>query len=236
MEKYLYLGIMIFTVCFTFPYSFDKKIYFIGSWKFVFPAIFSAFLILIPWDVYFTSRGFWGFNPNYILGYKIFLLPIEEWLFFICAPFSCLFIYEALKYYFKTDLLQPYAKSISLVLIGFSIVMIFCFYTLSYTALTFAMLLLLLLFNVFVIKSPHMGRFYFAYLFALLPFFLVNSALTGSWIPQEVVWYNNAENLGIRIGTVPVEDLFYNMFMLFFVFTVYEELKAKFSIRKFNAK
>jgi len=43
----------------------------------------------------------------------------------------------------------------------------------------------------------------------LIPFFIVNGILTGSFIDNEIVWYNNDENLGIRLFTIPVEDTIY---------------------------
>ena len=45
-------------------------------------------------DSFFTKYGIWSFNDSYILGYKVCLLPVEEWMFFIFVPFACLFIYE----------------------------------------------------------------------------------------------------------------------------------------------
>ena len=62
----------------------------------------------------------------------------------------------------------------------------------------------------------------------LIPFFIVNGILTGSFIHQEVVWYNNSENLGIRLFTVPIEDAFYAFSMLFANLILIEKFKKVF--------
>ena len=76
-----------------------------------------------------------------------------------------------------------------------------------------------------------MSRFYFAYAFILIPFSIVNGILTGTFIDQEVVWYNDQENLGMRLGTIPVDDIFYNMLMLLACVTLYERFKERFEYR-----
>lgn len=72
-----------------------------------------------------------------------------------------------------------------------------------------------------------MGRFYFMYLVILLPFFLVNGALTGMFSPEPVVWYDHTQNLGIQIGTIPIEDSVYGLLLLLMNVTIYEALQSR---------
>jgi lycopene cyclase domain-containing protein len=63
----------------------------------------------------------------------------------------------------------------------------------------------------------------------LVPFFVVNGILTGSWIENQIVWYNNAENLGIRFGTIPVEDSVYAYSMILMNLLLFEYFSTKFA-------
>ncbi len=60
---------------------------------------------------------------------------------------------------------------------------------------------------VLMIKPELLRRFFPGYLVILIPFGLVNGVLTGSFIEEQIVWYNDQENLGIRLGTIPIEDV-----------------------------
>jgi lycopene cyclase domain-containing protein len=66
----------------------------------------------------------------------------------------------------------------------------------------------------------HLQRMWVSYAVILIPFLLVNGFLTA--VP--VVCYNDMENLGIRIYTIPVEDVFYGMLLIFADIVLYERL------------
>jgi lycopene cyclase domain-containing protein len=55
----------------------------------------------------------------------------------------------------------------------------------------------------------------------------VNGVLTGAVTPEPVVWYNENHIMGPRVVTIPVEDIFYNFFLLFPVVGIHEWLKVK---------
>ena len=83
-----------------------------------------------------------------------------------------------------------------------------------YTTYTFSSLIVILILAL-IFWRDKLFRFIPTYILMLVPFFIVNGVLTGSWINDQVVWYNDAENLGVRAGTIPIEDFFYGFEMLF---------------------
>ncbi|MCM8824477.1 MAG: lycopene cyclase domain-containing protein [Candidatus Omnitrophica bacterium] len=48
------------------------------------------------WDIFATYRGHWSFNPETVSKIKIINLPLEEIMFFIVIPFSCIFTWEVI--------------------------------------------------------------------------------------------------------------------------------------------
>ncbi|GAA4897322.1 hypothetical protein GCM10023311_22650 [Flaviramulus aquimarinus] len=166
-------------------------------------------LIFIPWDIVFTQQGIWGFNEDYFLGTKLFFLPIEEWLFFICIPYACVFTHYALIYYFPNlKLPMKTTKTLSYLFIVILTILAFSNYNKWYSFINFSLGALLI--TIAINNSIELlANFYITFLVMLIPFFIVNGVLTGSFIENEVVWYNNLENLNIRLFTIPIEDTVY---------------------------
>lgn len=191
-------------------------------WAIILPGI-----LFVLWDEYFTQLKIWGFNPEYVTGIFIGNMPIEEILFFICIPYACVFSYFIIIYLIPKDYFASYQRYISIAIIVLMLVVAVFTLERLYTSVTFIALAAYITLLEFVLKSKFLGRFYFSYLFMLVPFFLVNGILTGSFIEGEVVWYDNTHNLGIRLGTIPVEDVFYGMLLLMMNVSVFEWLRSK---------
>ncbi len=222
---YTYLLLDILSVLFPFLLSFDKKVTFYKSWKYLFPAMFITGIFFILWDIQFTANGVWGFNPTYITGINIINLPIEEVLFFICVPYACVFIYAVLCAYVKRDVIEC-AKPISVVLIIISLALSIIYYDRTYTIVNAGICCFLIIMAQFVYKFNDLGRFYIAFCISLIPFLICNGLLTS--LP--IVTYNNAENMALRIYTIPVEDVFYCLSLLLSCVLLMDYFKNKKSL------
>ena len=172
----------------------------------------------VVWDIIFTQRGIWSFNNLYITEIRYFNLPIEEMLFFFVVPYCCLFIYACVKSYFPKLQSNNTTGIIFKSLAGVFFV-VACFnLKRDYTFYTFIFCSIFMLFT--LIQRFNQAAFLVSYLIILIPFLMVNGFLTS--IP--VVIYNDVENLGIRISTIPFEDVFYGMLLVMMNCLGYEHL------------
>ena len=225
MDNYLYLIINLSSICIPFIASFYPKHPFFKKWKNYFIANLIVATFFIVWDILFTKIGVWGFNEKYLLGLKLSVIPFEEVMFFFCIPYSSVFVYFALNFLVKNNPFEKIHKKItlfsdiSLAIIGL------IYWNKWYTSVTFILTSVFLFYN--YIKKNNLAKIYFSYCVTLIFFFIVNGILTGSFIEEPVVWYNNQENLGIRIGTIPVEDTIYGFLLIASVTQIFEYLNTK---------
>jgi lycopene cyclase domain-containing protein len=225
MSLYLFLNIASFFV--PFLYSFESRMKYIKRWKAVFTSIAITAIFFIVWDIIFTKIGVWSFNPRYHSGIEFFDLPIEEWLFFICIPYASLFIHFAFHYFFpKVSLSDKTVRVMYLILMFVLLPTIALHYDKWYTVVNYSFLVLVLTYT--VLKVPNiLNTFFLTFLIILVPFSIVNGILTGSFIDEPVVSYNNAENLGIRLGTIPIEDIGYAFSMLLMSLVLIKKIEKK---------
>ena len=207
--KTLYLWVNFFTIIIPFIFSFHPKIKFHLTWRAFFPAAVLVGAVFIIWDMVFTSKGVWGFNPDYISGIYLFNLPLEEVLFFICIPYSCVFTYFCLNRFYNLSWKPDYEAAFCLVF-SLGLIMVGIIYAdRIYTLVTFISTGLVCLALKFILKVDWFGKSTSVYGILLLPFFMVNGVLTGTGLEAPVVWYDHSENLDIRMLTIPIEDAVY---------------------------
>lgn len=224
-----YLLVNIFSAIVPFLFSFYPSIRFDKQFKAFFAGNLIASLCFIAWDVFFTARNIWGFNDDYTLGYKLFNLPGEEVLFFICIPFACVFTYHCFNKFYRITWPARVEKIVILLMSGLLLAGGFAFIGKAYTAVSFISTAILLLVLKFGFKVKWLPAFLTIYPLLLIPFFIVNGILTGTGLQQPVVWYNNAENVSLRVLTIPVEDFVYGLEMLLFNLFFYEKFKPVFN-------
>ena len=221
----LYLIVIVLTVIVPLLLSFEKNLRFYRQWKFLLPAIFLVMIFFVAWDALFVNRGYWGFNPGYVGGAHLFGLPLEEILFFVAIPYASIFAYSAIRFHFPKYRLSNRATFlVFLFLVFFSVTIVSINYLRPYTLLVF-IVFPVVLFLGYKFHPETLSRFLAVFPVLLVPFFVVNGILTGSWIENEVVWYNPAVFAGRRILTFPAEDIFYGFTLIFSVLILSERLE-----------
>ena len=201
--------------------------HFIQHWKSYFLAIISVGGFFILWDIYFTYQNVWGFNDDYLIGFRLIGMPIEEYLFFLLIPYSSVFIHYALEYFFpKFILSKKLTQIITIVLFIVASLVAIIYSDRIYTLCSFGLFGLLMLFQL-KYQWKYLQRFYVSFIIIYIPFFFVNNALTGAYSEKPVVYYDDLENLGIRVGTMPLEDTFYCFTLLYSIVVLFEFLKSR---------
>jgi lycopene cyclase domain-containing protein len=226
MTKYTYLLVNLGTIIIPFIFSFHPKLNFHKAWKAFFPAVAITALVFILWDSYFTWLGVWGFNEQYLTGIQIGNLPLEELLFFFCIPYACVFTYHCLDILIKKFPASG-EKLITPLFIALLVIIGALHYEKLYPSYTFISFAVLLAATKYIFKVAWLHKFYWVYTILLIPFLIVNGILTGTGLENPVVWYNDQENLGIRIGTIPVEDIFYGMEMILMNLLIFKSLLSR---------
>lgn len=223
----LYSLLLILTISPPLLLSFDKKLQFYRQWKYLIPSlcIVGAFYLVV--DIWFTSIGVWGFNPLHHSSLRLFGLPVEEWFFFLFIPYASIFLHESLVLYFPAlKLSEKTSRTMTFVLLVLFTLLALLHADKMYTLYMAALMVVALSIALFD-PSQVLKSFYITFIFLLIPFVVVNGLLTGSFAGKEVVWYNNAENLGIRFLTIPIEDFGYAFSMLLFNLVLTARLRKR---------
>lgn len=210
---YTYLLVNAGCIIVPFLFSFHPKLNFYKEWRCFLPPCLLVAAFFLAWDILFTHLGVWRFNHAYVIGSFLWGLPLEEYLFFVCIPFACVFSYHAFTKLLPAPLAERPVNIAYWLLSIILMITALIKWDALYTNTTFLLLSLVLIY--FLSKRyQFLPVFFLCYLFILIPFTISNGILTGSFIGRVVVQYNDQENLGIRLLTIPIEDIFYGKLLL----------------------
>jgi lycopene cyclase domain-containing protein len=184
-------------------------------------------VFFIVWDVWFTKIGVWWFNDRYLIGSRLFGLPIEELMFFICIPFSCIFTYFCLDKFFKLDWNPDFERIFVIISITVLLCLSVYFEQRIYPFVTFFTTAISLFVLYFILKVKWIGKASLIYLILMPGFLAVNGILTGSGLDSPIVNYNPEYIIGIRIFTIPIEDTVYGYEMILWNLYFFQKFRTE---------
>ncbi len=237
-----YALVLIFCVVVTAPLDIFFKLGVYANIKTYLKAVAIPALFFIVWDVFATHYGHWAFSKEHTSTFRVFGLPIEEYLFFVVIPLCAVLSLETIRKINPNFSSKTVSSKIWLITIAAYFVIgtfvevvfknandieyparIFPYYTLltfSIFAITMAVVLQLKSTKVLIGKLDY----YFALLICYFFMIFVNGYLTK--LTDPVVTYGG--NWGPRVFfNIPVEDFFYGGILLIWTMLNYDRLKAR---------
>lgn len=227
MGHFSYVWHHLFTLVPVALLSFEHRIRYVSKWSLAMRATFFPALLYIAWDIAFSDLGVWSFDPDKITGWSLIHLPWEEWLWFAVVPFACIFIYENLIYYIRLDPWSGADRTVSVLIVVLSLSVAIFNTDKLYTFLAFLSAGLITLWDLFYRPGANRSRFYMTFAVSLVPMFIFNGWLTGMLSPAPLVAYHPDAFMGIRLGTMPLEDVFFGYGYLFLIVRFYQQIREK---------
>lgn len=97
MDRYQYLILMGACLVLTLPLEF---VFGARVWRrprALLAALIPTLVIFVIWDLIAIARDHWDYNPQYVTGWELASLPVEELVFFIVIPICGLLTFEAVR-------------------------------------------------------------------------------------------------------------------------------------------
>lgn len=225
MDSFHYLVINLITVAYPLARCYEPRLRFMAEWKAILSAIAVVAAVFLSVDELMTQLGVWGFNTRYLSGIFVGELPLEEYLFFVTVPFSGLFIYEAVSRLLRTDFMVRWALPIALFFALSAGILAWQLAPRIYSVYVFGTVAIVATTQLLFARSLWLGRFFVSYAIMLVPFFVMNGWLTGAFTPEPIVWYDDFQFSGIRMGTIPFEDAYYLLSFYWPLVWLYERMR-----------
>lgn len=207
MLEYTYLFLNIFCIVgalfliYTRKVKFDLKAY-----------LKSVLLVSIPfivWDYFAVHLGHWSFNESYIIGIYIANLAVEEVMFFLTVPLVMSIIFKL-----GSRKKGKIVKSKEIVLVLFLLGLTLLILSSAVNSYTFIVSIVYLI-SIAILRLKYTSlfksaSFWYNQIFLFSLFVIFNTILTA--LP--IIEYGEGYYLGFRIGTIPIEDFFFNFALI----------------------
>lgn len=92
MPEYFFILVALGISAFLLQYLYHLKLY--HSMGHMVRTNIVFLLIAIVWDHFAIARGHWFFGQQYLLGPRIGLMPIEEYVFVLVVPYMILVLFR----------------------------------------------------------------------------------------------------------------------------------------------
>lgn len=171
----------------------------------------------------FIVLGILSINEQASTSAQIGPLPIVVILLQFAVPCLGLGLYCFLNNRFPKNDLDKFSLSISNLILGICVAMLFFGYLKTYTLVTFLILFSLLLYIEYKGKLRFMYRFYRTYAALLIPFYLLCLLVKS----QAQLKFDSNATLKLELIYLPIEAYFYLMSMLLVTVYLFEIIKSK---------
>jgi lycopene cyclase domain-containing protein len=214
MAKWVYLLLNLGTFGAALVMGRGWKQEWLQYWRTAIVAVCSVALPFLVWDMVATHRGHWAFSKTFTLGPELLGLPIEEYLFFIVVGLACIALWEQVQ---RQVPRAPVASEWLLVPYGLAAVLLWFWWGREYTMIV-GLVGLTVIALLMHLRRRLLTRAWLVYQAVLLGLFaLFNSILTA--LP--VVTYGSQYYSGVRLETIPLEDVLYNFVLTNLVIVAY---------------
>lgn len=95
MDRFQYLLLMVGCLLITLPLELVLGARVYARWRLMLLALLPTVLIFSIWDVIGILRLHWTYNIDFITGIHLWVMPLEELVFFLVIPICGLLTYEA---------------------------------------------------------------------------------------------------------------------------------------------
>lgn len=203
------------------------KFPFYKHWKRAGAGLIVTTIFFLLWIELFVQLGIWTFNEQYTIGIRIGSIPLEEVVFVFVATYTAMFVYFALNQISEEDRLFPHQEIISSVLIIFLLIAGLYHKEKLYTGAAFLLPAVFLAFQMLKLRPRYMGRFYSTFALLLIPVLIVEGFRTGAFADGAIVTFDDAQHLNLRLGTIPVENVFFALLLMVMPVAVWEWLEER---------